>query len=311
MSGPAIDMQDVSFRYGERTAISGVSLQVESGTIFTIVGPNGAGKTTLMKLLLGLFRPAAGSVYVLGFDAAAEGDEIRQRSAALLEHHGLYERLSAEANLEFHARVWRLTAEERRRRIGDLLTNFDLWDRRRDLAGTWSRGMKQKLAIALALLHQPKLLFLDEPTAGLDPLAAADLRKLVADLAGKEGITLFMSTHNLHEAEEISDRIAVLREGRVIACGRPAEIARMYAGVRRILIVARGVTEAISQRLRALPEVITVSVAPDGLTVQLTPGTGLASVIQYLATSGVLIDDVRDEQSDLERAFFRLMEKSE
>lgn len=309
MTDAAIVMRSATFRYGEREALHDLSFQVAVGTIFSVVGPNGAGKTTMMKLLLGLIRPAEGSAQVLGFDVSSEGQQIRERSAALLEHTGLYDRLSGETNLEFYARVWRLTPDQRNRRIRDVLMHFGLWQRRRDLVGTWSRGMKQKLAIARALLHKPALLLLDEPTAGLDPVAAAGLRELVAGLAEREGMTVFMSTHNLREVEEMADQIVVLREGRIVAAGSPAAIARATGSPRTVTVVAAGLTQPVADALSQLPEVVSIARVSDGLTMQIAAGAGLSSIIQALTAAGVQIHDVRSTHSELESAFLKLMEE--
>src|SRR5262249_47030876 len=161
------------------------------------LGPNGSGKTTTIRMLLGLLEPTSGRAEVLGFDASKKADEIRLRSGALLEHNGIYERLSAEENLELFGRIWNLSANERNTRIQQLLQSFGWWERRTERSGTWSRGMKQKLAVARAMLHRPALIFLDEPTAGLDPVASASLRDELAGLAAREGVTIFLTTHNL------------------------------------------------------------------------------------------------------------------
>ena len=189
------------------------------GIVFGFLGPNGSGKTTTIRLLLGLLEPTAGQARVLGFDLRTQADEIRARTGALLEHSGLYERLSAEDNLEFYGRVCRLPANVRRKRCEELLGNLGLWDRRKEPVGTWSRGMKQKLAIARTLLHRPTLIFLDEPTAGLDPVAAAALHDDLTALVAQEGVTVFLTTHNLAEAEKLCQQVGVINQGRLIASG--------------------------------------------------------------------------------------------
>ena len=173
MSMYAIQTRDLTRAFGEVRAVDGISFEVPAGSVFGFLGPNGSGKTTTIRLLLGLLKPTSGSASVLGFDTQTQADEIRLNCGALLEHTGLYERMSAEDNLEFYGRVWRIPATERKERIKNLLESLELWDRRKDNVVQWSRGMKQKLAVARVLLHRPKLIFLDEPTAGLDPVAAA------------------------------------------------------------------------------------------------------------------------------------------
>jgi ABC-2 type transport system ATP-binding protein len=166
---------------------------------------------------------------VLGFDTRTQGHEIRARCGALLEHSGLYERLSAEDNLRFYGRVARMAGPDVEHRIKELLTHMGLWDRRKEAVVKWSRGMKQKLAIARAVLHRPGLVFLDEPTAGLDPVAANGLRKDLAALVSQQGATIFLTTHNMAEAEKLCSLVAVIRQGRLLAVGNPAEL-RARAG---------------------------------------------------------------------------------
>jgi ABC-2 type transport system ATP-binding protein len=203
LTDTAICTEGLSRHFGATRAVDGISLKVPKGIAFGFLGPNGSGKTTTIRLLLGLLEPTSGGATVLGYDVNRQTDQIRERTGALLEHNGLYERLSAEDNLEFYGRVYRLPTAERKARIKQMLSQMGLWERRRELVGTWSRGMKQKLAVARAMLHRPPLIFLDEPTAGLDPAAAAGLRDDLARLVDQEGTTVFLTTHNLAEAEKV------------------------------------------------------------------------------------------------------------
>jgi len=161
---------------------------------------------------------------VLGYDTRTDAAAIRERTGALLEHCGLYERLSAEDNLDLYGRFWRLGREARQARIKELLTHLDLWDRRREVVAGWSRGMKQKLAIARGLLHRPELVFLDEPTAGLDPIAARALCDDLSRLSTSEGVTVFLTTHNLAEAQRLCALVGVVQNGRLLAVGPPREL---------------------------------------------------------------------------------------
>ncbi len=217
----AISIENVVHEYGCVRALDGLSLEVPSGSLFGFLGPNGAGKTTAIHLLLGLLEPRSGMASVLGFDTRTASQEIRSRTGALLEHTGLYEQLTAAENLEFYGRVWLLPETERSAREEELLVQFELWQRRDDRVGTWSRGMKQKLALARALLARPPLLFLDEPTAGLDVMAATEIREKLVETVSEFGVTVFLTTHNMTEAERICERVAIVREGRVLATGTP------------------------------------------------------------------------------------------
>jgi ABC-2 type transport system ATP-binding protein len=229
MAETAIYTENLARHFGAVRAVDDLSLEVPAGMVFGFLGPNGAGKTTTIHLLLGLLAPTAGRAEVLGFETRQQGQAVRARTGVLLEHAGLYEQLSAEDNLEFYGRVARLPAGERRRRIEEALDDMDLWDRRHERVKQWSRGMKQRLAVARAMLHRPQLLFLDEPTVGLDVLAATALRDDLSALVARHGITVFLTTHNMPEAERLCDRVAVIRDGRLVDVGPPDEL-RAKAG---------------------------------------------------------------------------------
>jgi ABC-2 type transport system ATP-binding protein len=220
----AIRTRGLARQFASVHAVDDLTIEVPAGVVFGFLGPNGAGKTTTIRLLLGLIDPTSGSAEVLGFDTRKQSDEIRARCGALLEHSGLYERLSAEDNLRFYGRVARMPRNELDQRIEELLRHMDLWERRAEPVIKWSRGMKQKLAIARAVVHRPGLVFLDEPTAGLDPVAAAGLRKDLASLASQQGATIFLTTHNMAEAEKLCHLVAVIRQGKLLAVGNPAEL---------------------------------------------------------------------------------------
>jgi ABC-2 type transport system ATP-binding protein len=222
----AIDTEALSRSFGELRAVDGLNLAVPRGSIFAFLGENGAGKTTTVRLLLGLLRPTAGRASVLGCDLASEAVAIRTRSGALLEHDGLYERMRVEDNLDLIGRACLMGRGERRARTKELLTRFGLWERRKEPSGALSRGKKQQLAIGRAIFHRPELVFLDEPSAGLDPVAAAAVRKDIAALAANEGTTVFLNTHNLAEAEALASLVGVIRKGRLLALGSPAELRR-------------------------------------------------------------------------------------
>ncbi len=221
MPEPIIHTEHLSRSFGTITAIDDLSMDVPSGIVFGFLGPNGAGKTTTIHLLLGLLEPTQGSARVMGFDTRSQAHEIRTRCGALLEFSGLYERMSAEDNLDLFGRIYHMPLPERKARIKELLTHLDLWDRRKEKVGKWSRGMKQKLAVARALFHRPPLIFLDEPTAGFDPLAAAALHADLTSLVTHEGVTVFLNTHNLAEAEKLCAQVGVIREGKLLTIGNP------------------------------------------------------------------------------------------
>jgi len=306
MSETAIRIENLTRDFETVRALDGLSLEVPAGIIFGFLGPNGAGKTTTINLLLGLLEPTAGRAEVLGFDTRTQADEIRARTGALLEHTGIYEHLSAEDNLEFYARVWRMPVAERQGRIKELLTHIGLWERRKEPAGKWSHGMKQKLALARAMLHRPPLVLLDEPTAGLDVMAAVAVRDDLASLAASEGVTVFLTTHNMAEAERLCAQVAVIREGRLVALGDPDDL-RARAGGPRVEIVGGGFNEDALALLRARPEVGAAEVRDDHLTIELRQETDVAPLVSLLVGAGVQVAEVRRGKASLEEVFVTLM----
>jgi ABC-2 type transport system ATP-binding protein len=305
----AIRTNQLTCNFETVCAVDHLNLQVPTGIVFGFLGPNGSGKTTTIRLLLGLLEPTQGAAEVLGLNLRTQAQEIRQRSGALLEYNGIYERLSAQDNLEFYGQVWRIAAGERRSRIKELLQHLDLWERRNELASTWSRGMKQKLAIARALLHRPQLIFLDEPTAGLDPVAAAALRGDLATLADREGITVFLTTHNLAEAEKLCQLVGVVHNGRLLALGSPEQL-RNHAGKPHLEVRGSGFTPAVLQELRTRPEVSELVQRDGGLFISLNQSAETAPLVSLLVRSGVQIDEVRKGQADLEDTFLSLVEEA-
>lgn len=308
MSETAIRIENLTRDFETVRAVDGLSLEVPSGIIFGFLGPNGAGKTTTINLLLGLLEPTAGRAEVLGFDTRTQADEVRARTGALLEHAGVYAQLTAEDNLEFYGRVWRLPVAERQARIKALLTHMGVWERRKERVGTWSKGMKQKLALARALLHRPPLVLLDEPTAGLDVMAATAVRDDLETLAAREGVTVFLTTHNMTEAERLCGQVAVIREGKLVAIGHPDEL-RARAGGPRLEIFGRGFDRRALDLLRARPEVAAAEVENRHLEIHLCQETDVAPLVSLLVGAGVQVEEVRRGRASLEEAFLTLMEE--
>ena len=302
----ALRADGITRDFGAVRALDSLSLEVPKGIVFGFLGPNGAGKTTAIRVFLGLLEPTAGRAEVLGLDTRREGDAIRVRCGALLEHPGLYERLSAHDNLDFYGRAWRVPKRTRAERIRELLTRFGLWDRRDDPVGNWSRGMKQKLAVARAVLHRPDLVFLDEPTSGLDPVATAGLREDLATLAAQEGVTVFLTTHNLNEAERLCAQVGVIRGGRLLAVGSPDELrARQDSG--RVDITAHGVSDEVVASIQSMPDVASVTAENGRLTLSLRHGASVAPIVALLVQHDVAVEEVRRARASLEDAFLDLM----
>ena len=307
MADIAIRTENLSRDFGKVRALDNLSLEVPRGIVFGFLGPNGSGKTTTIRLLLGLLEPTAGTAQILGFDPRSQAPQIRQRTGALLEHSGLYERLSAADNLEFYARAWRLPSARRHSRIEELLKNLGLWERRHETVGNWSRGMKQKLAVARAMLHSPPLIFLDEPTNGLDPIAAAALREDLQEMVAREGVTVFLTTHNLAEAEKLCATVGVIRQGKLLAAGSLDEL-RSRSGGTRVEIIGRGFTEKILKWLESQPQVASVQLAGEYLTLSLREKIRVPQLVKTLVNAGVELEEVRKVTANLEEVFLSLME---
>jgi len=295
-------------RFGQRWAVRDVSLEVHRGEVLGLLGPNGAGKTTTVRLLTALIEPTEGTALVAGFDVREQPDEVRARIGILTETPGLYDRLSATANLDFFGRLHLLDASTRAERIERYLRLFGLWERRDDLAGTFSKGMRQKLAIARALLHDPLVVFLDEPTAALDPEAAFVVREAIEELR-RAGRTIVLATHNLDEADRLCDRIAFVRGG-LVRVDSPAALRGAHG--RRALTV-RLATSASAEVIAATRAVEGIDPAAvesvDGvLRVGADEPESIApAVVRAIVGAGGEIVEVRAERSTLEQIYFEVM----
>ena len=304
----AIHTRNLTRHFGSVQAVNELSLNVPAGMIFGFLGPNGAGKTTTIRMLLGLVVPTSGSAEVLGFDVETQADLIRAKTGTLLEHNGIYERLSAEDNLDFYGRIYLMSATERERRIEELLVSTGLWDRRKELAGKWSKGMKQRLALARALLHKPRLLFLDEPTAGLDVVSAAEIRRNLQQLVETENVTVFLNSHNMSEVEQICHHVAVIKNGNIVAQGQPQELSLRNKG-KKIIIDGSGFSTDLTTMLSSLPEILFVNDRADRLILELSDNMDSSFVVNLLVNNGAKVNEVRHERESLENVFIRLMEE--
>lgn len=307
MTDYAIEAEHLSRSFKAIKAVDDLSLQVSKGTVFGFLGANGAGKTTTIHMLLGLLQPTAGDTKVLGFDIRTQANSIREHSGALLEFNGLYERMNAEDNLAFYGRIYRMPRNQRQERIKELLTHLELWDRRHDKVGTWSRGMKQKLALARTLLHRPALVFLDEPTAGLDPLAAATLNQDLVKMVKQEGTTVFLNTHNLTDAEKYCDQVGVIHKGKLRAVGNPDEL-RMKLSGSQIEIVGSAFNERVITQLRQQPGITDVKQQVNRLLLRLEGTHEVSPFVNLIVQEGGHVEEVRRDHGSLEDVFMTLME---
>jgi ABC-2 type transport system ATP-binding protein len=290
-------------RFGEITAVNDLNLEVEKGEVFGFLGPNGAGKTTTIRMLTALIAPTSGTAQVAQLELGRDNRDIRRRVGVLTETPGLYKRLSALDNLLFFARLYGVPSPEKQ--AERYLRLFELWDRRDHLAGSFSKGMRQKLAIARALLHEPQILFLDEPTAGLDPEAAKVVRDLIETLRTDER-TIFLCTHNLDEADRLCDRVALFKT-RLVAVGEPQELKERLYGRRTVIHLvdpAPGIEQALD-----LPFIKRIERMDDALVISLTdPEKENPALVKRLVEMGAKIQFVNELRVSLEDLYLDLME---
>lgn len=220
----SIQVQDLTKKYKDLTAVDKISFSVGQGEIFAFLGPNGAGKSTTIKMLTTLLRPTSGSIKVNGFDPLAESHQVRRAIGIVFQDSSLDDELTAEENMIFHGVLYGLPKAELTDRLEKLLKFVELWDRRKSLVKQFSGGMKRRLEIARGLLHNPKILFLDEPTLGLDPQTRNRMWSYLQNLNVSEGITIFFTTHYMEEAERIAQRIAVIDHGKIVASGTAQQL---------------------------------------------------------------------------------------
>lgn len=226
---PIIRVENLVKRFGNITAVNDVSFEVDDGTIFGFLGPNGAGKTTTINILCALLSPTSGKAFINGHDCMRESSSVRKSIGIVFQDTTLDKDLTAEENLLFHAYLYNVEKGERRKRVDDVLRLVDLFDRKNDLVKKFSGGMKRRLEVARGLIHRPKVLFLDEPTLGLDPQSRTNLWEFITELPRRHSVTIFMTTHYMEEAE-VCDDIAIIDNGKIIAGGSPEELKKIVGG---------------------------------------------------------------------------------
>lgn len=301
-----IKTEKLTKKFGNLTAVDDLTLQVDKGEVFGLLGPNGAGKTTTVRMLCCLISTTSGSATVGGMDISDKESAMKIRKMIGIVHDnvGFYESLSAYANLEFFGRLYEVPEKLLKTNLEKYLKMLDLWDKRNSTVGTYSKGMKQKVAIARALMHEPEVLFLDEPTANLDPEAAKIIRDVILDLK-KEGRTIFLNTHNLDEAQRICDRIGVLKT-KMIAVDTPQNLERAISQKKTTFVL-----EEINDRIvEAVESLSPSSVERDGLNlvVEMTdPESQTSRMIEAIVAAGGKIKSVTQAGASLEDVYLKLV----
>lgn len=293
----AIQTEHLTKRFKQRVAVDDVSLEVQRGEVFGFLGPNGAGKTTTIGMLLGLIMPTSGRALVCGHDVQRDPVAALRRVGAMIEAPAFYPYLSGYDNLRVLARASGLS----RARIKTVLAQVELEQRARDRFSTYSQGMRQRLAIAAALLAEPEIIILDEPTNGLDPAGTVEIRTLIRSLSA-QGHTIFLSSHLLHEVEQVCQRVAILKQGRILAQGTVAELLRRGQGVQVRVI---GDTMRALEVLRAVPWINAVEQRDDLLLVD-APSERASDVNRLLAHQDVAVAEIRAREASLEQFFLEV-----
>ncbi|HEX7974799.1 MAG TPA: ABC transporter ATP-binding protein [Anaerolineales bacterium] len=301
-----IQTENLTKKFGDNLAVDRLNLDVKEGEVFGFLGPNGAGKTTTVRMLTSLIGPSSGTAVVNGFQIGKDDTNIRRTVGILTETPGMYDNLSAEYNLLIYANLYEV--KDPKGQVEKYLRMLGLWDRRFDEAGTFSKGMKQKLAIARALLHEPRILFLDEPTAGLDPEASHLVRDFIEELR-KEGRTIFLCTHNLDEADRLCDRLGVFKT-RLLVMDTPGRLRTQLFG-RKVVYHLREASEALAAQVRALPFVQAAKVVDSKIVITLeNPEAQNPEIIRVLVGAGADIQFVGELRHSLEDVYLKLVQNA-
>jgi ABC-2 type transport system ATP-binding protein len=306
-ANPVISTENLTRRFEDTLAVDRLTLQVYAGEIFGYLGHNGAGKTTTVRLLNGVLNASDGAARVLNLSPVIQGSELRARTGVLTETPSLEERLTARENLAIYAELYGVPREHVNQRLEKYLHLFELADRANDKVGSYSKGMKQRLALARALLHDPEIIFLDEPTAGLDPVSTRSVHELIRRLSREEGRTIFMCTHNLAEAQKLCDRVAVLEHGRMVALGTPQELAEKVLHRHRLEIEVSADTEELAIQIMQNQYSLTDIKKTNGIL----SATGarredIPALIESLVAAKIRLYRVSPQEPSLEDVYFAL-----
>ena len=308
----AIFVEGLTKRFGQLTAVDSLTFTVRKGEVFGILGPNGAGKTTTVRMLVCILKPTHGSATVAGYDILKEPEKVKKIVGYLPENPSLYERLSAVENLDFYAELYEIPRNVRIRKIKELLEFFNLSNRKNEKVGTYSKGMKQKLALARALINDPKILFLDEPTSGLDPKVAKTVRDLISKLAKKEKRTIVLCSHNLAEVEKLCNRVMIINRGKMVDIGTVDELAKTLRDRSRCIVKVKleEVSKRIIKELQKIDYVKSIRVSGNSFLVELEDEDLIPEFAKEVTKVGRLIS-LNPLKPTLEEVYLGLVEKDE
>ena len=301
---PPIHVEALKKDYGDFAAVKGIDFEVRAGEVFALLGPNGAGKTTTVEILEGLRARSGGTVSVLGFDPEVQTAQVKDRVGVCLQATNLQEKIKVREAMELFASFYTRTVDSR-----PLLERLQLWEKREQQYGKLSGGQKQRLALALALLNDPQVLFLDEPSAGLDPQARLEIHELVQDLR-REQRTILLTTHYIEEAEKLCDRVAIVDEGRIIAMGTPREIQERTLSASLIEIEC---AQPLEGTLPEFQDAVKITLDDRRTRIAVTssrPARVIVELVKWLDEKGIELADIRIRRPSLEDAFIELTGKS-
>lgn len=308
---PVIEVTNLTRRFDEITAVDRLSLTVGAGEVFGFLGHNGAGKTTTVRLLNGVLAPSDGLARVLDMSPSSQGATLRRRTGVLTETPSLDERLTGRENLTIYADLFDVPLGKVDGRVHDLLRMFELSDRADEKVSGYSKGMKQRLALARALLHEPELLFLDEPTSGLDPVATRRVHEMITQLSREEGRTVFLCTHNLNEAQQLCDRVGVMEHGRLLALGAPAELAaQVQKSLRLEIEVGEGDRDATLDIIRRMNGLQPEPGADGIITITGAHREQVPDLLANLVSAGVRVYRANPQEPSLSDVYFALHESA-
>ncbi len=309
----AIIVEKLSKDFGKIRAVDSLSFNVPNGKVFAILGPNGAGKTTTLRILACIISPSSGDAYVAGASITKQPRKIRMITGIVTENPALYERLTAEENLEFFARAYGVNDPlERKRRIRMMMEDFDLWERRNDRVGTFSKGMKQKLSFIRALIHQPQVILLDEPTSSLDPLSSHLVRDYMIKMK-RDGKTVILSTHRLEDVEKVADMVMLMSKGRALAFGSPAQLIE-ESNSKKAEIEVKNFEKKFENVIESIATVKEVVSQAESYLIKIEVNdfnTDIPQIVRKLAIEGADILSVRGDTRNLEEVYLRLIGDSE
>ena len=308
-----IIVEKLSKDFGKIRAVDSLSFNVPNGKVFAILGPNGAGKTTTLRILACIISPSSGDAYVAGASITKQPRKIRMITGIVTENPALYERLTAEENLEFFARAYGVNDPlERKRRIRMMMEDFDLWERRNDRVGTFSKGMKQKLSFIRAMIHQPQVILLDEPTSSLDPLSSHLVRDYMIKMK-RDGKTVILSTHRLEDVEKVADMVMLMSKGRALAFGSPAQLIE-ESNSKKAEIEVKNFEKKFENVIESIATVKEVVSQAESYLIKIEVddfNTDIPQIVRKLAIEGADILSVRGDTRNLEEVYLRLIGDSE